>query len=363
MTIIINSVDRVMTPSRTAALAQRLLLALLLALALTLMPTPVGSVATAAPSNQEFLLVSDPAAEALYVYRGSDHRRTGRLDGVALSTHAGTLQMPNGHVIAIDDKAGRVVELRISATGRPAIVASADIPGAWTGAAWASADPRLRYFAVAGGSEEAPTITVVDLRTFAVHQIAVEPQPDASDAVPETQVYLAGRPLQLVYTTGGKFHTVPLQAILRDQRPTITSTAPVGPATHGPVISRNGDTVFSTTADGLDGASIRGASLSSPFGIAYSATYRRIVGTVALPTLSDGPVAGSPARDTESRFSAINPSGGTVYVSNGGDGTISVVDSQTRRIAATITTPSPLTGGGYLTVIARGTAVTDLFAR
>lgn len=51
------------------------------------------------------------------------------------------------------------------------------------------------------------------------------------------------------------------------------------------------------------------------------------------------------------------------YVSQGGDGEIVVVDLRARKIAATIDTPTALNGGGYLTVVKRGTPVTGLVAR
>lgn len=438
-------------PARRRTVRGAVLLFLALLTAFGFAPT-----ASAAPTNQEYLVASDEEADALYVYRGSDLKRTGSLDDLALSGHAGTVQLPDGRLIGIDDEAGRVVAVKINSKGRPKIVDSVDIPGDWEGAAWAVADAGLRYFAVSGGSEDAPTVSVVDLRTFALHQMAVTPAPDSSGNIPETQVYLAGKPLQLVYTTGGQFRTVPLRTLLTGGTPEVTSTAPVGPATHGPVITRTGDQVLSTTADGLDSASISGTTLTNPRSVAYSptrniiqvyrprlavdgrtvwgsaaedtglapaawadtrndvsaidinthrshltrlpdgiagrlaisrryaavttihpdgdvltlldarrssATYRRIVGTVALPSLTHGPVAGTPTTGTESRFSALSPSGATAYVSQGGDGEIEVINTNKRRIVATIDTPSALRGGGYLTVVKAGTPISDLVAR
>ena len=436
--------------------ARRALLAIL-----TVAATSTVSLAPASAAQQhpdEYLLAGDPAAESVFVYRTSDLKRTGTLREVGLSSHAGTLQLPDGRLIMIDDKNATVDAVRITSKGKPEIVQQAKIPGAaWEGATWAAADAGLRYLAFSGeGSGDRTPVTVVDLRTFAVSQVQVTTEADSSGAVAETQVYLAGRPLQLVVTTGGQFRAAPLDKVLADKVFTPTSTAPVGAGTHGPVVSRRGDAVFSTTADGFDGASIAGDRLGSPRRVAYSSsrdvvqnyrprlaadgrtvfgaaaedtglsaerwadtrnnvnvidtstftsslvrlpdgqasrlalskkyaavattspdgdlltlvdskrsssTYRRIVGSVALPAATGGPVAGQPAAGTQGHFVTLNASGTRAFVSNGGDGRIVVVDTSSRRIVRTLKTPTTLSGGGYLTTVKKGTPVTDLVAR
>ena len=94
-----------------------------------------------------------------------------------------------------------------------------------------------------------------------------------------------------------------------------------------------------------------------------SPTYKRIVGTVALPSPEGGPVAGQPSSGTEGHAVAIAPRSDRVFVSNGGDGEISVVDTSKRRLIDTIDTPTELAGGGYLTVVQPGRKVVDLVAR
>lgn len=94
-----------------------------------------------------------------------------------------------------------------------------------------------------------------------------------------------------------------------------------------------------------------------------SPTYRRVVGTVALPASTGGPVAGQPTTGTQGHFAALNASGTKAFVTNGGDGKIVVVDTAQRRIKRIVSTPTPLTNGGYLTVVKKGTPVTDLVAR
>lgn len=415
--------------------------------------------AGAAPERAaaEYLLVADPDADAVHVYRARDLRRTGSLDDQDLATHAGTVQLPDGRVIFIDDEAAQVKALRIDDRGRPRIVDSVAIPGDWEAASWAAVDAGLRYFAFSGeGDGRTAPVSVVDLRTFTIDQIQLPLAPDSSGDVAETQVYLAGRPLQLVVTTGGQFRSLPLAPILRGQRPDVRSTAPVGNDTHGPVVARAGDAVYSTTSDGFDGARITGDRLRAPRSVAYSSsrnivhsyrprlaadrrtvwgaaaedaglapeqwadtrnhvhlvdlvtfrsrlvrlpdgltsrlalsrryaavstihpdgdaltlldsdrsspTYRRIVGTVALPSADGGPVAGTPAAGTQGHFVTLNASGSRAYVSNGGDGEITVVATGRRRVVDRIDTPTPLKGGGYLTVVKAGTPLNDLIAR
>lgn len=452
---VINEVlDMTPTPSRRHPLRRALLAVLVAAATSGLLASP----ASAAPRSGEYLLAADPAAEAVHVYRTSDLKRTGSLEGVGIASHAGTLQLPDGRVIMIDDKNATVDAVRITANGKPRIVDQAKIPGnGWEGATWAAADASLHYLAFSGeGADTQAPVTIVNLTSFAISQVQVPTEADSSGSVPETQVYLAGRPLQLVVTTGGQFRAAPLSTVLAKHAFTPTSTAPVGAGTHGPVVSRRGDRVFSTTADGFSGANIPGNSLGSPRSVAYSSsrdvvqnyrprlavdgrtvwgsaaedtgltpeqwadtrndvnvidtstftsrlvrlpdgvasrlalskryaavatthpdgdvltlldsrssspTARRIVGTIALPAASGGPVEGKPTTGTQSHFVALDASGSRAYISNGGDGRIVVVSTKDRSIVRTIKTPTALDNGGYLTVVKKGTALADLVAR
>ena len=419
-----------------------------------------SSAKTTSVAKNEYLVVSDPQAQALHVYHASDNKRTGSLDDIAVSSHGGTLPLPDGRLIVVDDANAQVDAIAINAKGKPRIVNSAKIPGDdWEGMAWGAADRKLRYFAFTGeGHDGVSPISVVDLTTFDIHQIEVPTGPDAGGTTPETQVYLAGQPLQLVYTTAGKFHAMSLADVLAGRTPEVTSTAPAGQHTHGPVVARNGAAVFSTTAEGFFGASITGTALRSPRSVAYSTspsrvipsnsrprlaadertvwgavaqntglsaadwadtrndvsiidtvtfnsrlvrlpdgqnsrlamsapyaavatvnpegdtltlldaerdsrTYRRIVGTVAISASSGGPVAGQPTTGTQPHFVALDPAGRRAYVTNGGDGKITVIDTASRRVIKVIDTPTPLTGGGYLVVVKPGAPLHDLVGR
>ncbi|MDQ2795743.1 MAG: lactonase family protein, partial [Actinomycetota bacterium] len=257
-------------------------------------------VARSVTASGEFLVAADPAAQAIYVYRASDLVRTGQLTGLGLSSHGGTVQLPDGRLIFVDDTNGTIAAMRVDADGRPRIVNNVSIPGgAWPGAAWAVTDPQQRYFAVSGEDEgNTRSVTIIDLASFAAHQIKIPARPDATGRVPEMQVYLAGSPLQLLVTTGGAFISYPLAPILQGHTPEPTSSVPVGASTHGPVVSRDGRRVFSTTADGFNGATINARKLSRPRSVAYSST--RNVVQLYRPRLApdDRHVWGSVAEDT-----------------------------------------------------------------
>ena len=442
------------SPARRAVPA---VLTLVVALLLSLTAGPSYA---AASGRSEFLLVADPAGQTVTTFRTSDLHRTGELDGVAVGGHVGTLQLPDGRLIAVDDAHARVLALRVTRQGRPQVVQSVPIPSTrtWERAAWGAADASLRYFAFTSDFSDSSSqlVTVVDLKTFHLSQLELPLTATSTGGYAEAQVYLAGRPLQVVVTTGGAFTAYPLRDVLRGRHPAPSSSAPLGANNHGPVVSPDGKAVFSTTADGFDGASLTGSTLTRPRSVAYSptrdvvqnyrpklaadgrtvwgavaedtglapqdwadtrndvniidtatfrsslvrlpdgltsqlalsarygavsttspdgdaltlldtdrrsATYRRVVGTVALPSATGGPVAGQPSAGTQGHTVAIAPRGNRVFVSNGGDGEISVVDSSRRRLVATISTPTGLVGGGYLTVVQPGATRTDLIAR
>lgn len=57
------------------------------------------------PSSRQFLVVADPAASAMQLYRTAALRRTGELDRVAVDSHVGTLPPDDGRLLFVDDEA------------------------------------------------------------------------------------------------------------------------------------------------------------------------------------------------------------------------------------------------------------------
>lgn len=91
--------------------------------------------------------------------------------------------------------------------------------------------------------------------------------------------------------------------------------------------------------------------------------FGKVLARIALPRLSHGPQAGTPTTGTETRTVAVTQRGDLAYVSAGGDGTVSVADTRTRKVVRTLKTPSSLTGGGYLLTYTPGAEQVDLIGR
>ncbi|MET0340211.1 MAG: hypothetical protein ABW252_04385 [Polyangiales bacterium] len=94
-----------------------------------------------------------------------------------------------------------------------------------------------------------------------------------------------------------------------------------------------------------------------------SPTYQQVVARIPLPKLVAGPVAGQPIAGKEARASAITPDGRFGFVSHGGEGKISVIDTEARAVVRTLETPTALAGGGYLVAGQRGIQPVDTCAR
>lgn len=96
---------------------------------------------------------------------------------------------------------------------------------------------------------------------------------------------------------------------------------------------------------------------------ASSETFHEVAARVPLAALTNGPVAGQTTAGKETRASAITPDGKWAFVSHGGDARISVIDTESKRVSGTITTPTPLSGGGYLFAVQPGTMPVDTCTR
>lgn len=94
-----------------------------------------------------------------------------------------------------------------------------------------------------------------------------------------------------------------------------------------------------------------------------SPTFQEVVARIALDPLSNGPVAGSPTAGRQARHSGITPDGAFAFVSHGGEGKISVIDTASRSVIETIVTPTSLSGGGYLIGTTLGAPILELAGR
>lgn len=94
-----------------------------------------------------------------------------------------------------------------------------------------------------------------------------------------------------------------------------------------------------------------------------SKAFKQVVAQVPLDKLSHGPVVGNSPAKAEGRYTAISPDGNLAFVTHGGDGMISVIDTATGKVSDKIKTPTPLKGGGYIVATAPGMPISELSGR
>lgn len=94
-----------------------------------------------------------------------------------------------------------------------------------------------------------------------------------------------------------------------------------------------------------------------------SATFGEVASSIPLDPLTNGPKAGASPWAAEGRIAAITPAGDLGFVSHGGDGLISVIDTAVGAVVERIETPTPLSGGGNMVVVQPGQPLHDTVAR
>lgn len=95
-----------------------------------------------------------------------------------------------------------------------------------------------------------------------------------------------------------------------------------------------------------------------------SETFLRIVARIPLPALeATPPVPGQAPAGRGSRSGAITPDGRWAFVSHGGDGRVSVIDTNARRTVRVLTVPTSLHGGGYMVAWQPGARLVDTIGR
>jgi hypothetical protein len=94
-----------------------------------------------------------------------------------------------------------------------------------------------------------------------------------------------------------------------------------------------------------------------------SPSFQEKVAQIELTRLAGGPIAGQPIGGKQARASAITPNGKWAFVSHGGEGRISVIDTGRKELVGAIETDTDLSGGGYLLAVQPGTRPVDTCAR
>lgn len=116
-------------------------------------------------SDEERLVVADPAASAVHAYSVPGHEPLGTIEGVAVADHAGFVQLEDGRLLAASTQPPELVALDVTGS-EPQVVGRVDLPGA---AVHIAVDPGAGLAAVstAAASEGGDAgITVVDLSSF-----------------------------------------------------------------------------------------------------------------------------------------------------------------------------------------------------
>lgn len=96
-----------------------------------------------------------------------------------------------------------------------------------------------------------------------------------------------------------------------------------------------------------------------------SSTFQEMVGKVPLEKMSktpSGPDA-DPWSSEAFRLAGMVPSGRWGFVTHGGDGKVSVIDTSTKEVSGQIELPTPLNYGGYLIGVEPGAIVRDTVGR
>jgi hypothetical protein len=94
-----------------------------------------------------------------------------------------------------------------------------------------------------------------------------------------------------------------------------------------------------------------------------SPTFQQVAARISLEPLANGPVPGESASGKNLRGGSITPDGRWAFVSHGGEGRISVIDTEQRQVTASLSVPTALAGGGFLVAWQPGTPLVDLLGR
>lgn len=94
-----------------------------------------------------------------------------------------------------------------------------------------------------------------------------------------------------------------------------------------------------------------------------SETFHEVVAEIPLAPLTNAPQPDTSPWEAEARRATITPDGRWGFVSHGGDGLVSVIDTEAREVVRTLTVPTPLSGGGYLLAVGPDTPFTDTVGR
>ena len=96
-----------------------------------------------------------------------------------------------------------------------------------------------------------------------------------------------------------------------------------------------------------------------------SSTFAQIRATIALPALQEplDPDLPPLAKEQQLRLPALTPDGQWGFVTHGGDGLVSVINTAQANIIQQLEVPTPLGGGGYVTAVQKKMKLADTIGR
>ena len=187
-----------------------------------------------------YLLAGDSETKTLTVYSVPDHTVIEVIEGVVVNSHAGTIPLPDGSVLLVDDEARQLLHIEIH--GDHAHVHTAAVPG--TVAHIAIESDHAHYCAVGTSGEDEHQLHLVNLESWAVTSLAL---PDAAEAG-----------LMLTHDTlfHRNSHLNRVEAYnltdLAEGNVEMLSYVDIGTAGHGEAINAETGELFILTDDGVD---------------------------------------------------------------------------------------------------------------
>jgi len=217
----------------------------------------------AGAGGEGHLVVADPAAAAIHVYRLEDLELETSLAGMAVAGHAGFLALPDGRLLFVDEATGELVALALDGAAGPTVVGRAAVPGPVSHFA---VDPDTRYAVVGAGDERRP-LTLVDLDSFTTRSFDVE--------AGEAGVMIGGDPLNLFHRNDAlmQVESYPIASISRGET-TPTGVVDTGAAGHGEAIQHELGRLYLATDDGVDVVQITDSGLEYRTTIPWDASGR-----------------------------------------------------------------------------------------
>jgi hypothetical protein len=96
-----------------------------------------------------------------------------------------------------------------------------------------------------------------------------------------------------------------------------------------------------------------------------SPTFQTFVGKIPLETMTQTPTGedADPWSSVAFRLAGMVPSGRWGFVSHGGDGKVSVIDTEQMKVVSQLELPTDLNYGGYLLGVEAGTTLRDTIGR